>query len=149
MNNSINPENTRYGHRCYTFSMPGVVCYDPVRGNKTSPHWCIIEIDKEITRYYRTQFKKRFGIELYAPSFDAHISTLRGEAEYTNQMQENWKYLNSRQVEIWYDSNLYWNNQHVWLNTYCQEYFDIREYYSVENWNTKDFSHLTIGKFTP
>lgn len=147
--NSISLIHPRFGHRCYTFQTPGVIHYDPQRGKKIDPYWCIIEADKELTRYYRAQFKTRYGIELYPPSFDAHVSLLRGEAEHTPKMDTQWGFFKDKEVEIWYDSNIYWNNQHVWLNTYCEQYFDIREFYDVRDWNTKDFGHLTIGKFKP
>lgn len=35
----------------------------------------------------------------------------------------------------------------IWLNSYCEEYFTLREFYEIPDWNTKDFSHITIGKF--
>lgn len=144
-NNSTNENHERYGHRCYTLSIEGKICYDPSRGKKTDQYWCIIEIDKEITRYYRYLFKKRFGYDLYSPSFDAHVSLLKGF--HTNKMDENWKHMDGKIVEIQYDSKLYWNEKHVWLNTYCPEYFELREYYNIPEWNTKDFGHLTVGKF--
>lgn len=142
--NSISHINNRYGHRCYVFHIEGIICYDPSRGKKQDPYWCVIEIDKEITRYYRAQFKKRFGYELLSPSFDAHVSVLKGIN--TPEIENNWKHLDGKKVTVWYDPNLYWNNKHVWLNTYCEEYFELRKFYNIENWNTKDFGHLTIGK---
>ena len=144
--NSINPINKRYGHRCYTFSIEGIIVYDPERGRKGSSHWCIIEIDREITAYYRYQFKKQFGIVLFAPAYDAHVSLLKGIE--TPKMTTDWKKLDGKKVIVHYDSNLYWNDKHVWLNTYCEEYFDLREFYEIPDWNTKDFGHLTVGKFT-
>lgn len=151
MTNSSNPLNSRYGHRCYIFEMSGRVCYDPHNGrqSKHEDYWCVINVNREITRYYREQFRRKFGILLYAPAFDAHISVLRGMKHSTPKMDENWEYLNNKDVEIYYDSDLYWNNNHVWINTYCKEYFNIREYYGVADWNVSNFSHLTIGKFLP
>ena len=143
--NSVNELNKRYGHRCYTFKTEGRIVYNPTRGKKTDPHWCIIELDKEITRYYRYLFKKRFGYDLYSPSFDAHVSLLKGFE--TPKMSTEWKNLDGKVVEVLYDSNLYWNHQHVWLNSYCEEYFTLREFYEIPDWNTKDFSHITVGKF--
>lgn len=140
---------SRFRYRCYNFNTQGKVHYDPARGGKTEPSWCIIETDKEITRYYRELFKKKTGIILYAPAFDAHVSVLRGESERTEKMANNWKFLDGKETKIWYDPNICWNERHVWLNTYSQDYFDIREYYDVPNWNTMSFSHLTIGKFKP
>lgn len=147
--NTHNPVNPRYGHRCYNFCTKGVVQYDPNSSRKAEPHWCIIEVEKDITRYYRELFKKKFGIILYSPAFDAHVSVLRGMGEVTEKMTTDWRYLDGKETEIWYDPNIYWNEQHVWLNTYCEDYYNIREFYGVENWNTHNFSHLTIGKFTP
>lgn len=147
---SNNPIHERFGHRCYHYSLEGIIRYDPnADKRKSNPYWCIVDVDTEVTRYYRELFKKKFGIILYKPAFDAHVSVLRGEDEFTTKMQEDWKYLDNKEVEVWYDPNIYWNEQHVWLNTYCQEYFDIREHYEVESWNTHNFSHLTIGKFRP
>lgn len=147
--NSINPKHITFGHRCYTFTTNGKIIYDPKDRKKSETFWCIIDIEKELTRYYREQFKKKFGVILYAPAFDAHISLLRGEGESTEKMSNDWGYLDKKEVEVAYDSNIYWNSQHVWLNTYCEDYFEVRKYYDVEDWNTKNFSHLTIGKFRP
>lgn len=145
--NSYNPINQKFGHRCYTFNTNGVIQYDPPRGNKIDPHWCVLDMDKGITEYYRHQFKKKFGITLFKPAFDAHVSVLKGL--HTPKMNTDWGFLNGKEVEVWYDSNIYWNEQHVWVNTYCHEFFQLREFYDIPDWNTKEFSHLTIGKFTP
>jgi hypothetical protein len=145
LDNSYNPIHSRFGHRCYTFSTDGVIQYDPPRGNKTESHWCILDVNKGITEYYRNQFKKKFGIVLFKPAFDAHVSVLKGL--HTPKMDSDWGFLDGKNVEIWYDSNLYWNEQHVWLNTYSKEFFQLREYYDIPDWNTKSFGHLTIGKF--
>lgn len=57
------------------------IVYDPYRGGMTrkTSRWCVAEVDREITRYYRYQVLKRYGIALYPPSWDAHISIVRGE----------------------------------------------------------------------
>ena len=59
----------------------GQIIYDPYRGQmkKRNTGWCIITVDTEITRYYRwwLQFEKH--IHLQPPSWDAHISIIRGE----------------------------------------------------------------------
>ena len=144
--NSHSLENERYGHRCYTLSTAGVIVYDPPRP-KTMPYWCIASIDKDITAFYRKLFESKFGVSLYAPAFDAHVSILRGRP--TPKMDTDWGYLHNTSCEIWYDHRLWYNHQHVWVNTYFPEYFQIREYYDVPCWNTKLFGHLTIGKFNP
>lgn len=146
--NNYNPINLRYGHRCYVFSTTGTIIYNPNNSKRAEPFWCIIDIEKDITRYYRELFKKKTGIILHSPAFDAHVSVLKGLEQATEKMKTHWEYLNGKIVEVHYDPNIYWNEKHVWINTYCKEYFDLREYYGVLDWNTKDFSHLTIGKFT-
>lgn len=140
------PDNARYGHRCYTLETAGTIKYDPPRP-KNSPYWCVAEVDKGITAYYRSLFEKFFKVPLYAPAFDAHVSILRGMP--TPRMDTHWGYLDNTDVVIQYDHRIWYNEQHVWINTYFPEYFKIREYYEVPKWNETLFGHMTIGKFTP
>ena len=54
--------------------------YNPRRGkNQNSDWWLVVEVDPEITRYYRWWAKTSLGILLHAPSWDAHVSVVRGE----------------------------------------------------------------------
>jgi len=66
----------------------GFIQYDPYRGGmKTrTQNWCIVNIDREITRYYRWWLDKEIlnplGLDqggLMLPAWDAHISVIRGE----------------------------------------------------------------------
>lgn len=139
------PENKLFGHRCYSLSTTGIIVYDPVRPKQqNAPFWCVAEIDKDITAYYRQQFLKRFGVELYAPAFDAHVSIMKG---YQNdKILSEWKYKDQTDVIIQFDHRMWWNDKHVWLNTYFPEFFEIRQFYEIKNENR---GHLTIGKFKP
>jgi hypothetical protein len=59
----------------------GIITYDPWRGdmkNRTT-NWCVVNVDKEITRYYREWLRSEKHIHLQPPSWDAHISIVRGE----------------------------------------------------------------------
>jgi len=42
--------------------------------------WCIVAVDREISRYYRGWIQKTYHIKgLVKPAWDAHISVVRGE----------------------------------------------------------------------
>lgn len=143
---SYSHHNTRYGHRCYSHTEPAIIQYDPPRP-KPTPYWCIAHVDPALTAYYRTLFQQHFGYKLYPPAFDAHVSILRGMP--TPKMDTEWGFLNLQPCTIHYDHRIWYNQQHVWLNTYFDEYFQIRAFYEVPQWNTQLFGHITIGKFTP
>lgn len=59
----------------------GRLLYDPPRPGMThgTQWWAIVTADREITRYYRWWVERRFGIRLLPPSWDAHVSVVRGE----------------------------------------------------------------------
>lgn len=70
------------------------VVYDPPRGdmrNRTS-WWCVANVDREITRYYRWWIDKQINIlkldgrGLCQPAWDAHISIIRGEKPSPDKM---------------------------------------------------------------
>lgn len=59
----------------------GKLVYDPWRGGmkRRTKNWAVVEVDREITRYYRWWVQKEKWIELKQPAWDAHISVVRGE----------------------------------------------------------------------
>jgi len=77
----------------------GKIIYDPFRGEmkKKTEHWCVLNVDKEITRYYRWWVKRMMGIDLYQPSWDAHVSIFRGE-----NVGEFWKKYDGEIVDFRY-----------------------------------------------
>lgn len=89
----------------------GKIVYDPWRGGmKTrTDWWCVVEVDKEITRYYRwwidkevinpLEFKNK-GLQI--PSWDAHVSIIRGERPY-GDLVHLWKKYHGRVVEFEYE----------------------------------------------
>ena len=97
----------------------GVVQYDPPRGRmkKKIDWWCVINVDPEITRYYRWWVQKELHVKgLHPPSWDAHISVVRGEndirsydrslrpSEYPDA-NELWKKYDGEVVEFRYQHN--------------------------------------------
>jgi hypothetical protein len=132
----------------------GKIVYDPYRGAlKKKPHWwCVVEVDKEITRYYRWWIERRHHIkELKQPSWDAHISIIRGEKPRRNQMHL-WKKYHGEIVEFEYMHNPrrsgdttggdrpdnYW-----FVEVRAPELIDIRKEFGYPcDWKL----HLTVGR---
>jgi hypothetical protein len=79
----------------------GTIIYDPWRGEmkRRTKNWAVVDVDREITRYYRWWVMKEKWIELYQPSWDAHISIVRGE-RLPNP--EFWKKYHGRKIEFKY-----------------------------------------------
>lgn len=136
--------NKSLRHRCLVFHTPGKIIYDPKRnGMKTNnENWCVIEMDNALGDYYRHQFYKRFGIQLIKPSWDIHLSVLKGK---TIIEDIPWGYKNGTETNVIYGHELFWNDTHVWLNCYCEDYWNIRNRY--ETVKPIDQGHITIGKF--
>lgn len=59
----------------------GVLIYDPPRGDmkRRTSWWCVLNVDREITRYYRWWLSFERHIHTQPPAWDAHISIVRGE----------------------------------------------------------------------
>lgn len=123
------------------------IVYDPYRGSmkRRTSWWCIAEVDKEITRYYRYWLKKELHIHsLIEPAWDAHISVIRGE-EPKPELKHLWKKYHGKTVEFKYEHNPmrskrddYWT-----IKVYCPFLLDIRkELERPSNWPL----HLSIGK---
>lgn len=88
----------------------GTIVYDPYRAGmkKRTAWWCIVDVDREITRYYRWWVDKLFlnplafeGEGLKRPSWDAHISVIRGEKPFADKL-ELWKKYDGHKVEFKY-----------------------------------------------
>ena len=99
------------------FTSIGRIQYDPPRpgmrekkrasGSSSRDGWCILKIDKEITRYYRWWIERHlWGLTavkpgwLCMPSWDAHISIVRGEKPRQNH--DAWRKYHGEKVEFQY-----------------------------------------------
>lgn len=132
----------------------GKIVYDPYRGNlkKKPKWWCVVEVDKEITRYYRWWIERMLHVKgLCQPSWDAHISVIRGEKP-TPELMHLWKKYDGQIVEFEYkhmprqsgDTTGWDRPDHYWfVDVHAPHLLDIRkELERPCNWNL----HLTVGR---
>jgi len=102
------------------FTTMGQIQYDPPRpgmrkqsrssGRINQQHWCILKVDREITRYYRWMIERdMWGLTaiqpdwLCQPSWDAHVSIVRGEKPRQNA--DVWRKYDGVKVELRYAHN--------------------------------------------
>lgn len=140
----------------------GTIVYDPHRGSmrKRTDWWCIVEVDREITRYYRWWIDKLFvnplGFDkggLKQPSWDAHISVIRGERPPPDKMHL-WKKYHGKKVTFNYlpvEKFTIGHNKGVGeasgkfyiVNVECPELVEIRKEFGFKfDWKL----HITFGR---
>jgi hypothetical protein len=124
----------------------GKIIYDPPRPGlkKKKDWWVIIKVDREITRYYRWWVKNRYWVDLCQPSWNAHISIIRGEKPAKNKMHL-WKKYNGMKVDFEYSHFVKQAKKpEFWLvEVRCPMLKKIRNEFGVpSNW----MGHMTIGR---
>lgn len=104
------------------FKSTGIIKYDPERPGMTKrvDGWCVALVDREITRYFRWwinkevtnpldisvlgSLKKYPFVNLCHPSWDAHISIVRGERKWVSEDKKHlWKKYHNQKFEFTYD----------------------------------------------
>jgi len=140
----------------------GIITYDPYRGGmkRRTAWWCVANIDREITRYYRWLIMREYWAHtainpdwLKGPAWDAHVSVVRGEEPRGEDLKELWKKYDGERVTIEYDSYPQFNKVTTgfggkpgtfwFINAYCPEITYIRNELGLKTFHN---SHLTIGK---
>lgn len=129
----------------------GRIVYDPRRPGMKSvqPWWCILEVDREITRYYRWWLQKEKHIILQQPAWDAHISIVRGEKS-CQRFPELWRKYQNEQVTFDYEHGLLRSvedkdqpGQFYWIDVECPRLSQIRDELGLPvGWRF----HITIGR---
>lgn len=130
----------------------GRVAYDPHRGTMkaNTGWWCVIELDREITRYYRWWLQKEKGLILQQPAWDAHISIIRGERD-AGRYPDLWKKHQGRHVDFVYEHGDVQSTpdkdapgSFYWIRVQCPVVDEIREELGlVTSWK---YHHITIGR---
>jgi hypothetical protein len=131
-------------HRQYTFETTGQIVYDPKRGSmkNNTDWWCIIQMCPGLMEYYRAQMLKRYHLQLHQPAHGSHMSIIRGEVN--SRVKSNWKHLDRKKVCVKYTHEIFWNEDHAWVNAYCDEFYEIRQRMGLP---VSFGAHITIGKF--
>lgn len=131
------------------FCSTGRIVYDPFRAGKKEPHWCVVEVDTEITRYYRTWLQKEKHIILQKPSWDAHISVVRGEKQVSAR-PALWKKYQSKQISFLYEHGNIRSvkdkdqpGKFYWIDVECPMLDAIRAEFGLP---TGYRFHITIGR---
>lgn len=151
------------------FKGTGRLVYDPKRpgmkkrtrpsGANTIDWWCILQVDREITRYYRWWVNRhKWGMTavqpdwLCQPSWDAHISVVRGE-RIRPEFRDHWKAYDGEIVNFEYAhypfladnrQNRYANDGDFWMvDVRCQRITEIRGELGLR---THHNYHLTVGR---
>ena len=125
----------------------GIVKYDPPRPGmkRRTDWWAILMVDREITRYYRWWVKKRFWIDLDQPSWDAHISIVRGEKPRPGKT-ELWKKYQNEKISFRYSHEVKQvkNKPEFWfVEVEAPRLLEIRREFGLPaDWPL----HLTIGR---
>jgi len=132
----------------FEFESYGKVVYDPYRPGlkgKKKNWWAIMTVDREITRYFRWQVLWNWGIKLNHPSWDAHVSIIRGEKPQKNKM-DLWKKYQGKKVKFRYSNKIFQadNKPEFWyVHIDCPFLKEIREEFGLPaDWRL----HLTIGR---
>lgn len=129
----------------------GIIKYDPYRGEmkRRTDWWCIVQVDKNITAYYRWWLLKERHLILHQPSWDAHISVVRGEKPRRDKVNL-WKKYEGKRVDFLYEhgnirSEIDKNNggMYYWVDVECPFLNQIRaEFEYPIGWRM----HITIGR---
>lgn len=133
----------------------GRIIYNPYRGGMKNRNngWCVIDIDKEITRYYRFWLKYQYHINLQPPAWDAHISCIRGE-KIKPELQYLWGKYNNQIIEFEYNhgdihqcksgrTDIEQGGDYYYMNVKCPKIDEIRNEFGL----TSGFNyHFTIGR---
>lgn len=131
----------------YNFKTTGKIVYDPPRPGmkKNTDRWVIVSVDRDITRYYRWWVKRHYHIDLCEPSWNAHVSVVRGE-RIKPEYQELWKRLHGKTIEVEYGHTVKQvdSKPHFWyVSAHAPEIDQIRGELGLQ---TNFAYHLTIGR---
>lgn len=139
--------NMKNAHHCI-----GKVSYDPFRAGmkRDTKNWCVIECDREITRYNRWWLKTEKHLLLEQPSWDAHISVVRGE-RLRQDMAALWKKHQGKRIDFWYEHGDVQKSKDndqpgyfYWVRVHCPFVDQIREELGLRtSWKSH---HMTIGR---
>ena len=150
---------TGVGYIQYNPSRPGMKAQSVSSGRKNHQWWCILKVDREITRYYRWWIGRRYWGQtaiqsnwICQPSWDAHVSIVRGE---TPRVKNHWQAYNGEKVEFQYAhyprqttiedrQTRHAKDGDFWfVDVICPRITEIRQELGLRTFSK---SHLTVGR---
>lgn len=129
------------------YKSTGVVKYDPrVERGTFLPWWVILQVDKELVRYYQHIFYKLYWKKLQTAMWGAHCSIVRGEKPLD---MDAWKRYNGKVIEFSYvyEGGFHTNGQHYWIKVWSPTFGEIRESLGLKREPKVPF-HLSIGSLS-
>jgi hypothetical protein len=129
----------------------GVLKYDPPRGDMRSntKGWLIVDVDRELTRYYRSWLKREKHIHLELPAWNAHISLVAGAPIHPSK-QHLWKKYQGKKLLFSYEHGDICKSKdtkakgwYYWIRAACPEGTEIRRELGLTPYET---FHITIGR---
>lgn len=87
-----------------------------------NPYKLIVEVDKDLAKYYRSMIPKYFKTNTQA--YSPHISVVRNE---TPAKLEFWHKYEGEIIVFTYSNIIYQNDTYYWINVYSRQLEDIRE----------------------
>jgi hypothetical protein len=135
-----------------SFRDTGLIVYDPNRGTMKTriTNWCVLQVDKEITRYYRWWVRNHLWTKLEVPSYDAHCSCVRGEFIQSDKLSL-WKKYHGKTISFEYDNEIRSKTKshesgattHYFINVYSKQIDALRDELGLKVYT---HYHITIGK---
>jgi hypothetical protein len=102
-------------------------------------HKLIVEVDKEIARYYRSFIPKYHTISL--PAYSSHISIVRKELPPNLNV---WGKYEGKSIDFWYGDQVKTDDIYLWLTCYSTTLENIRLELGLPLWNEIE---KPLGKF--
>jgi hypothetical protein len=135
------------GEYNFQYKSSGMLTYDPGVGTKHfEPNWCLLKLDDDFYKYY-SWFMNKDGEPIQKPNslWGFHASVIKGEQPTKNI--DKWGKDNGKTIEFHYGNFISWTNgRHAWMNLYCEELSDLRNFYGLYTNGNKLKYHMTLGR---
>lgn len=131
----------------FQYKSKGILKYDPGKGSKHyEPNWCLLLLEDDLYKYY-SWFMNKEGEPINKPNslWGFHASVIKGEAPTKNL--DKWAFNDGKEIEFWYGNYISWSNgRHAWMNLYCEELSQLRDFYGLYTNGGKLKYHMTLGR---
>ncbi len=125
----------------------GTIIYDPYRSNNMNvQNWCILQLPKDFANYYQYFLRKEKHLILNNPTFNAHVSIVRGEVPLNIDV---WKKYDKKKFYIEYEPEIVsYKDPNKEGSFYCIE-FESRKLSNIRKelgLKPHKLFHITIGR---